>query len=78
MLEGYSDSVLSIEGDDSDLCTNSFVILPGYAHSIVLHLDSFQAIVFETDLYIPQQAISLDFGWLTTIKRQTNGSSLRI
>lgn len=61
MLECFSDSALSIECDDSDVCTNSFIILPGYAHSIVLHLDCLQAIVFETNLYIREKLLDFFF-----------------
>lgn len=70
---------MSIGCDNFDVCTNGSIILPGYAHSIVLHLDCLQAIVLETDLYIRQQAISFGFfGGLAIIKRQTNGRGLRI
>lgn len=61
MLECFSDSVLSIDCDDSDVGTNRFIILPGYAHPIVLHLDCLQAIVFKTNLYIREKAIRFNF-----------------
>lgn len=61
MLECFFDSVLSIDCDDSDVSTNSFIILPGYAHSIVLHLDCLQTIVFETNLYIREKLLGLIF-----------------
>lgn len=82
MLERFSNSVLSIDCDDSDVRTDSFIILLGYAHSIVLHFDCLQAIVFKTNLYVREGAIRfyfiLFFGDLTMIKRQTNRRSLRI